>query len=121
MKRKKVLLLFFMLIILLPLFGCTEYTFFPEDGEWYCDELQLLLSFSNPNNCYVKVNDEMIRCAAGSDKGSSWLSVGCQDTDSNYYALGEEVFGGEFIYLDDEQLILFDPENNMQYIFIRTD
>ena len=99
--------------------SCTTAEFYPEDGQWYCKELQIQLSFDDLGACYYRVGEEVIACACGSDPGSRWLSVGCQETDSAYFELGEEVFGAEFVSLDGEKLVVFDPKTETEYIFYR--
>lgn len=101
--------------------GCTAAEFYPEDGEWYCEELQIQLSFDGLGDCYYLIGEEKISCACGSDKGSRWLSVGCQETDSANFELGEEVFGAEFVSLDGNKLVVYDPSAETEYVFYRVE
>lgn len=92
--------------------------YFPEEGQWYCEELQLMVPFDSSLECYIIKNGEKIICGCGNDRGSSWLSVCCQDEDQEYYVLGEEVFGGEFVKLEENILIIFEPQSGREYTFI---
>lgn len=112
----KVFTLLCMILFILP--GCAD-EFYPEDGEWYCEELQLQLAFGGQGDCFYMFNNEKILCACGSDRGSRWLTVGCQDADSNYFSLGEEVFGAEFVGLDQDKLVVYDTATNTEYVFYR--
>ena len=92
--------------------------YFPEEGQWYCEELQLMVSFESSQECYIIKNGEKIICGCEIDRGSSWLSVGCQDEEQGYYVLGEEVFGGEFVKLEGNILIILEPQSGREYTFI---
>lgn len=92
--------------------------FYPQNGNWYCEELKLQLSFENPQDCFIYIENEKITCGCGSDKGSSWMSVGCQEYTS-HFELGEEVFGGEFIKWEGNELVIFEPESKKEYTFIQ--
>ena len=108
-------------IFLLNLAGCTVAQFYPEDGEWYCEELSLQLAFGDQGDCFYLVNNWRINCACGSDRGSRWLTVGCLDEDSEFFELGEEVFGAEFVSLEKNKLIVYDKETQTEYTFYRVD
>lgn len=118
MHHVKLSFLSIMVVMIFLFSSCTMATFYPEEGDWYCEELKLQLSFGDSNNCFIIKNGEIIDCACGSDKGSSWLSVGCQENGSIYYELGEEVFGAEFVQLEHDTLIVYDPQANKEYTFI---
>ncbi len=99
--------------------SCCIVNYFPEEGEWYCGELKMQLSFDHGGDCYVIVDGQKIKCGCGADPGSNWLMVGCQETDSEYYLLGEEVFGARFVKLSERQLVVFDPSSGKEYCFVR--
>lgn len=119
MCKLRVVYLILCSMFLFALIGCTIAEFYPEEGEWYCEELQLQLAFGGKGDCFYLIDNEKIICACGSDKGSKWLTVGCQDVDSEYFDLGEEIFGAEFVSLDQNQLIVFDPTTEAEYTFYR--
>ena len=106
-------------LLLFTLIGCAVAEFYPEEGEWYCEELHLQLAFGGQGDCFYFINNEKILCVCGSDRGSRWLTVGCQDADSEHFDLGEEVFGAEFVSLDQDKLIVYDAVTETEYIFYR--
>lgn len=119
MSKIKITWLFLCCFLLFFFIGCTVAEFYPEEGEWYCEELQLQLSFDGQGDCYYIVGDEKVKCACGSDRGSRWLTVGCQEADSKYFDLGEEVFSAEFVRLDQEKLVVCEKKTETEYIFYR--
>lgn len=106
-------------IIVIILSACEPVDFFPEDGKWYCAELNMQLDFGETMNCFIMKDNKAMRCACGSDRGSKWLSVSCQEVNCEYCKLGEEVFLASFVSLDDAQLILQDAKQEHTYVFIR--
>ena len=109
MRRSSISILILISLLISIFYGCTPTEFYPKEGEWYCEELQLQLSFGGNQKCYIIKSGERIRCVCSNDLGSFWLSVLCQDPDSKYYRLGESVFGGEFVRLDQDELVIRDP------------
>lgn len=103
------------------LVGCDPIEFYPDEGEWYCEELQMQLSFDSEGECFYIYKNEVIECGCGSDKGSTWLSVGCQDKDSQYFILGEEVFGAEFVSLEQDVLVVYSETGGRNYTFYRVE
>ena len=103
---------------LLPI-RCEPAQFFPEEGIWYCSELGIQLDFDDGLNCFFIYQGVKIVCDCEHDRGSSYLSVICQDMNTKHFTLGEEVFGAEFVSLDTERLILLEEETQTAYIFLR--
>lgn len=101
--------------------GCTPIEFYPNEGEWYCEELQIQLSFDAGGDCFYIYENEQIKCGCGSDKGSTWLSVCSQDADSEYFFLGEEVFGAEFVSLEQDVLVVYSETDGRNYTFHRVE
>lgn len=95
--------------------------FYPEEGQWYCEELQLMLAFGDSKECYIVVDGEKITCGCGSDPGSRFLSVGSQDEETTRYRLGEEIFGGEFVKLEGNELTIRESKSGQEYTFVRID
>ena len=108
-------------IILFILSGCAVAEFYPKEGEWYCEELGLQLAFGGQGDCFYLVDNTKINCACGSDRGSRWLTVGCQDADSAYFDLGEELFGAEFVSLSQDNLVVYNYSTNKEYVFYRVE
>ena len=101
--------------------GCVPTQYEPQEGVWYCEELQIQLSYKSDAPCFVIENDEKIVCGCGSDRGVNYIQVLCQETDNPYYYLGEMVFCAEIISLNDVELIVYDESTQEQYAFYRID
>jgi len=107
-----------LLVMTIFLSACTPIECFPEAGQWYCEELQMQLSFGNDTECFVIKNGSKMICACGSDRGSNYLSVGCQEVGCQHCDLGEEIFGAEFVSLDNTTLVVKDIKDGKQYRFV---
>ena len=118
------LLLIFVGGLLLVVFGvflltCTPPDYYPDEGVWYCAELQMQLDFGGDDESFAIVNGEKIMCGCGADRGSTWLMVGNIDVNCTQFRLGEAVWGGTFVSLDDTKLIIKD-DTGVEYTFYRT-
>lgn len=119
MHGKNVLYLSVLLIIISIFAACTPAVFFPEEGEWYCEKLEMQLAFDITSECFVAIDGQKIQCTCIIDRGSAWLFVGCQEADCEYYDLGEEIFLARFVRLDDTKLIVKEASSGTEYIFLR--
>lgn len=108
-------------VLILCIVSCEPAVYFPEEGIWYCRELQIQISCDNLEDCWILSEGEKIQCTWGSDKGSSWMSVCCQEETSEAYQLGQEVFGGEFVSLEDNRLVIREPVSGKAFTFIRAE
>ena len=128
----------FCFIMLLPflLAACTmpnatSKSVVPEYGEWYCEELQLQLSFDNHKESFVLIDGKQVSCSFENDRGSRCILVAFLY--GNYYYDASQVF---FMcncdYWDEEKMIvteLIDKEiiddgflfKENQYTFARVD
>lgn len=91
---------------------------FPSDGEWYCDTLDLQVSFEKDGESFLIWNDEKIVCSVMIDRGSKWIYVTCQASDSAYFDLGDTVFFGEMIRRK-ENFFVIRGDNGITYTFTR--
>lgn len=80
-------------ILFLLILSSTPMVFFPEEGVWYCEQLQIQISCEQPEDCWILSNGEKIQCTWGSDRGSKWMSVSSQDRTTGQFKLGQEVLG----------------------------
>lgn len=108
-------------LIIGMLASCAPTTYFPEEGHWYCAELQMQLDFGDDGDCYVIINGKKMACGCGADSGSKWLSVGCQEVNCDYCDLGEEIFGAIFVSLSETELVVQSKDNGTEYTFLRTE
>lgn len=100
--------------------GLIEYAqFFPEDGIWYCEELQIQAAFGETGETFIVVEGEKIDCVWENDPGSEWLNIISQDRDTKVFKLGESVFSGTYVRLDETRLVLRDPDSGQEYTFVK--
>ena len=109
-----ILLIFAVILV----FICSPIDRFPAEGEWYCNDLDVQVSFDHDGETFLVWNDQKVLCAAGIDKGSTWIYVDCQETDNPDFKLGETVFSGEIVQSEDGFLII-QSDTGVQYTFTR--
>lgn len=119
---KKLLTYIFMLCFATTLLaGCsTRSKKVPQEGIWYCRELQVQMVFSKGIRTYAIIDGIKIECDTLNDRGSSYVSVLYQDLERRIpgYQLGDSVFEGECRKLKDNTLYVED-ENGDIYEFVR--
>ena len=118
--RNSCIFITIIVIVALVVVTCKPVEYFPDEGEWYCEELEMQLAFGSDGNCFVMINGQEMKCGCGSDKGSNYLSVGCQELNCDHCYLGEEIFCATFVSLNNTVLIVEDVSSGIQYSFVRT-
>ena len=119
MNKKVIFTLALIVFVALFVTTCRPVSYFPDEGKWYCKELEMQLDFSSDGDCFIVQNGEKIRCAFVNHRGSDFLSVGCQEYDSVYFALGEEILSVKLINLNVSELIVEDTDSGKTYTFLR--
>ena len=128
MERKRSMIL----LVLLPLFIvvilaslvypmrviCVPVRYEPQEGVWYCEELQIQLSYEHDAATYITENGDKIFGICGTDRGSKLIGILCQSTHGGHY-VGEELFLAEITSLDNGTLVLYDEDSGQEYIFQR--
>ncbi|MBQ4565590.1 MAG: hypothetical protein IJA48_04505 [Oscillospiraceae bacterium] len=92
----------------------------PQEGIWYCHELQVQMAFSKGIKTYAIIDGIEIECATLNDRGSNYVGVIYQDLNHKDlgYRLGDSLFEGECRKLTDNTLYVED-ENGDIYEFVR--
>lgn len=140
MNRKRLLLIIIIAIILtvviIPavlyacwwIYGFFSFGFYgnitiwvPEDGIWYCEELDMQLSFSISDDSYIVIDGEKVICSVRNNRGSETFSLLIQESGVPNYKLGDAVFHGEHVSLTEEAFTVKDLDSGKQYVFIRCD
>ena len=93
----------------------------PEDGIWYCEELDMQLSFSISDDSYIVIDGEKVICSVRNNRGSKVFSLLIQESGVPNYKLGDAVFRGEHVSLTEEAFTVKDLDSGKQYVFIRCD
>jgi len=90
----------------------------PEDGVWYCEELQIQLSFEEDVDSYVIVNGERKKCSWCNEQYSRILWVDFDEDDDGY--LDDFYFSGERVSLDDgDDEFVLRTEEGEEFVFVR--
>ena len=90
----------------------------PEEGEWYCSELDMNLSFSIHGKTLLSHNGEEVLCIRAVEHGSTWIDIICDETGNPNFAFGEAVFSGEILKLKNN-LFIIQSSNGVEYTFRR--
>jgi hypothetical protein len=92
----------------------------PEDGVWYCEELQIQISFEPGKKSYAVLDGTVVPCVCENDRGSKDLLVLCQ-ANGNGYAIGEIIFSGRYVDLSNDTYVLKNKKSQELYTFVRTE
>lgn len=111
---------FFVLFIVFTVAMFWEDPYVPKEGVWYCEELQIQISFEENNDTYVTEDGNQIMCTWSHDRNSKHFEVWCIDFNTHFYEYDDVVFSGTFVKLTNDQYILED-EAGKEYIFLRMD
>lgn len=90
----------------------------PEGGVWYCEELQLQLSFEKDVESYILVDGEQKKCAIEYQQYSNELFVYCFQDGNEWIDEAEMVFFGKRVRLDDEEFVL-ETKDEERFVFER--
>lgn len=93
----------------------------PNEGIWFCEELQIQLDYSGKAETFVIESGAKIQCGCGSDRGIKEIRVYCQEFDHPTYKLAELIFCADIKKLTDRTLTVVDPQTEQEYVFVRTD
>ena len=91
----------------------------PTDGVWYCDELEMQLSFDSGGECTAIIDDEITNCKWSSNLGSNIIRVYIVRPNGKVCVGDNPIFEGTFISIKDDELTLRDRETKEKYIFIK--
>ena len=98
---------------------------FPENGVWYCQELEVHLSFAPwgkfSETSTILVEGEELVCICRYDLGSSDLYLVCRDRRNSKLEYGDIIYWWTYVELNDNELVLKDHYTKAQYTFIRTE
>lgn len=89
----------------------------PEEGIWYCEELQIQLSFDSRYKSYAILDDQMIVCACENSRGSKDILVLCQESIAGEYEIGDLIFSGRYVDLDGNRYVVRDMITHELYTF----
>ena len=112
------------LLLCVILSGCMALTgykeYYPQEGVWFCEELQIQLSFEDSANCCILVDGIPLYCGWQIDRGSTVIVFEVQDHHPDF-SLGDNVFVGEYITHDENILHIQEYKGTTIYKFVRMD
>lgn len=116
---KKLISLASSILLLIILVSCvTRWT--PPEGNWFCEELQIQVSFSG-GDCFYVLNDKIVPCDSINDRGSHSFFVLSQATDVEELPLGTELFSAVYMEFTEEQMIATEEHTKKEYIFVKVE
>ena len=92
----------------------------PPEGNWYCEELQIQVSFSGGDSFYLLDGNE-IPCDCINDKGSKAFFVITQASNIDSVPLGTEIFCAINMEFEGSQMIATQELTNTEYVFIKVE
>lgn len=114
---KRIFYLLICVILLLFLTGC--YTdWMPQEGDWFCEELQIQISFDDGESYFV-YDGEKIQCDCINDRGSKSFFVISQAFDIDDLPVGTELFSAEYVELTDSIFTVKEESTGIEYIFVK--
>ena len=131
MRRCGVWLILLLLVFELSACTPTPKQVCPDDGVWYCEEMQAQFymgweedfaddefSGGDENETYIIINGDRIAAVCGYYKWSEVVIICCVELNHPVYDYGEIIYSMEFVQLTDTEYVIKDKEGN-HYTFIR--
>ena len=116
---KRTVLLCCWLFLILSFFGCVS-RWTPPEGNWFCEELQLQVSFSNGESFYI-LDGEKVPCTSINNRGSRTFHVLSQAFDVEALPLATELFSAVYMEFTEEQMIATEEHTKKEYIFVKVE
>jgi hypothetical protein len=88
----------------------------PKEGLWYCEEMEMYLSFTHEYKSTVVIDGETRNCTWGCEIGCSDIHITCLDENG---VLRESLLWGEYVSLTEERYQIRNHETGEIYDFIR--
>lgn len=119
---KKIAAMLLTVVLFLALMGCQlKYAeYMPPDGHWYCEELQIQISFFD-DECYAIRSGEKIDCCVENDQGSKVFTVLCAQENITDLPVGTLIFEAVYVELADNKFTVRELKTNDIYVFKRVE
>ena len=118
------------LVVYYSFLYCIHKQYYPNEGIWYCEEIQTQINFSPPESTvfldndqsgiYVIKDDDKIACTINVYPGSPQIIIRCQDTANPHYDVGKAIYILTYEALTDEIYVVKDKSGNV-YTFVRVE
>lgn len=106
-------------VVILLCFTSCRTNWMPEDSVWYCDELQMQLSFISGVESFCIIDGEKIPCICENDTSSMWFCVFSQATNMENLPAGTELFCAERVSLTETSFVVREIKTKKEYTFIK--
>lgn len=103
----------------MSLVGCFS-KWAPPDGNWYCEELQIQVSFSG-GECFYILNGAEIPCDSINNRGSHSFFVISQARDIKELPLGTELFSAVYMEFTETYMIATEEHTKKEFIFLKVE
>ena len=101
------------------LLGTSHKAYIPTEGLWYCEAVDIMLSFEEGYSSYFINQGKEVSCIWENDVGSKVIMVVCQEKLNGDFAVGDLIFCGEYVRLDNREYVVQDIESGEIYTFVR--
>ena len=94
------------------------------EGIWYCRELKIQISLSDPNNAFLMKNGERIQCrcdACATKHNIGMLDMYCREWEHPRYKHGKTLFRADILSYSEMTMDIYDRKTRRKYTFVRTD
>ena len=94
------------------------------EGIWYCSELKMQISLSDPNNSFLMEDGERIRCRCNAFYVKYYygmIELYCQEWEHPRYKHGKTLFAGKIEKYSEMSMVVYDQKASRKYTFMRTD
>ena len=112
-----------MLVITFILMGAFGYMYvlsnqriYPEDGIWYCEELQIYLHFDREAISKAIIDGEEVDCAGCYMKDSISITI---ERLYDFTWENQIIFSGEYVSLKGSELVLRNRDTKVEYTFVK--
>ena len=93
-------------------------------GIWYCSELKMQVSLSDPNGSFLTEDGVRIRCRCNAFPVKYYhgmIELYSQEWEHPCYKHGKTLFAGRIEKYDGMYMVVHDLKANQKYTFMRTD
>ena len=94
------------------------------EGIWYCSELKMQISLSDPNGSFLTEEGERIRCRCNAFPVKYYygmIELYCWEWEHPHYKHGKTLFSGKIKKFEEMSMVVYDRKSNRDYTFMRTD
>ena len=120
-KARKLFVIICIIGLMLILVQCKPDQTYPEEGIWYCAELQMQICREKDRTeryTHAIIDGEKRNCALYTDYGNRFFSVVYMyEVDEKYEST--TLYRGEFISFNDEKIVTRDTQTQTEYVFVR--